>query len=434
MMALNHFPLMRIFRKKSVLSCMPGIREVILGQATGLLAIFLTVFFLSADSSGWASDAYGSVDAGYRIKFVYSGAVYLDAGSRSGLEVGQKLSVRRSPTESETPVPAGGEGIVGQVEIESVTAASAAGKVVFATSEIIPGDFAYPEADSSLPSASQAKGNRDRDNIQTAALIGAPPPAAFQGRSQRSTASRLRETNILRGRVGIDFSTLQVSGSDADSSQFGFMLRLDATRIGGTHWNIQGYHRGRWQSRTRSYNRETLTDLINRTYHLNVTYENPESNWVAGFGRLYVPWASNLSTLDGFYAGRKFGRQTAGIFFGLAPDPTSWDYSMDRRLGGAFYNIEGGSFDSVRYDSTAGIAVSWLQWKPDRQYGFFENNLFYKRYISIYSNIEADLLTGEMNGNRSEVVLSRSTFIIQLQPHERIRLNFNQNYFRNIPT
>lgn len=234
--------------------------------------------------------------------------------------------------------------------------------------------------------------------------------------------------------MGIDYSAIQVVESDAKSSQFGFMLRLDASRLAGTHWNVQGHYRGRFQTRTTSAGQETLNDLINRTYQLNASYENPESNWVAGIGRLYLPWASSLDTLDGLYVGRKFGRQTAGIFMGTAPDPTSWNYSPDRRLGGVFYNVEGGSFESLRYDSTAGIALSWRQWRPDRKFGFFENNFFYKRYVSLYSSVEADLLSGEQNGGVNEAVLSRSAFTVRVQPDKRVSFNVNHNYFRNIPT
>jgi hypothetical protein len=78
----------------------------------------------------------------------------------------------------------------------------------------------------------------------------------------------LPEVNRIRGRFGIDFSALKIPGSDNGSSQFGFMIRLDAQRLGGSHWNISGYHRGRVQSRKGGAQQEILTDLINRTYHL----------------------------------------------------------------------------------------------------------------------------------------------------------------------
>ena len=36
----------------------------------------------------------------------------------------------------------------------------------------------------------------------------------------------------------------------------------------------------------------------------------------------------------------------------------------------------------LRFTSTAGVAVSRVHWRPERQFAFFENGLFYKRYLS----------------------------------------------------
>jgi len=385
-----------------------------------MIAVFSTVEIYAAQS--------GNETEKFRIKYVYGGSVYIGSGSGSGLEAGQRLVVSRvsagmDSENSET---------IGEIELESITPTSAAGKILYEKSEIVPGDIAYIDRGiQTLPGST-----RDLQNVRKS------PPAAKSVQDKQPQNPQVRKSaspsqhnaNRFRGRIGVDYSTLQVPASEAESSQLGFFLRLDASRLAGTHWNIQGYHRGRFQSRTNSAGEETLNDLINRTYRLNINYENPDSNWVVGAGRLYLPWASSLDTMDGMYLGRKFGNQTAGFFMGTAPDPTSWNYSPDRRLGGVFYNIENGSFESFRFDSSTGIALSWLQWKPERKFGFFENNLFYKRYLSIYSNIEVDLLTGARNNNKTETVLSRSYFSIRVQPHKRINFNANHNYFRNIPT
>jgi hypothetical protein len=376
-----------------------------------------------------AFSASASMETGYLIKHVYSGMVYIDAGSGSELEEGQRLTVRRKKDndgdDSADPI--------GQVEIDSVVAASAAAKIVFATSDILPGDRAYPVRSAAPETGPSTASVQEPRSVQVAEYSQSNQPAP---RASGRVSSRPvpREKNLIRGSVGIDYSTLQVTGTDASSSQFGFFLRLDASRIAGSHWDARGYYRGRLQTRTNSRGEETLSDLINRTYHLYATYDNPSSNWVFGAGRLYVPWASSLNTIDGFYLGRKFGRQTAGVFMGTTPDPTSWNYNADRQMGGVFYNIQGGSFESFRYDSTSGIALSRIDLNPDRQFGFFENNFFYKRYLSVYSNVEADLLTGERNGNRNEAVLSRSYFNVRIQPHKNISFNVNHNYFKNIPT
>jgi hypothetical protein len=363
-----------------------------------------------------------------RVKHVYRDAVYLEAGIGAGLSQGLKMKIKRgaaAPAEKD-PV------VIAEIEIESVASTSAAGRILSSKSEVVPGDIAFLSEEG----LHQVRREMSAREIQGYAQVvsfteGAPPEQEVR---EHIPKPPLPEINRVRGRFGMDYSALQIPGSGISSSQVGYTLRLDAARIGGTHWNISGYQRGRIQSRRDTFREETLTDLINRTYHLSLHYDNPASRWVAGAGRLYVPWASSLNTIDGFYLGRRFGKKTIGIFGGTTPDPTSWNYDSRRQLGGAFINFERGSFDSFRFTSTSGVALSRIQWRPDRQFGFFENGIFYKQYLSIYSNIEADLLTKTQNSGSREVTLSRSYLTIRLQPHKAISFDINENYFRNIPT
>jgi hypothetical protein len=212
------------------------------------------------------------------------------------------------------------------------------------------------------------------------------------------------------------------------------VIRTDITRINGTYWNLSGFWRGRLSNRS-SGGQQTLQDLINRTYTLGLTYDNPRSNWVAGFGRLYLPWATSLDTIDGGYFGRKLsGGATAGIFAGTSPDPTSWSYNPDRRIAGAFVNFEGGSFDDLRYTSTSGLGVSTLKWTIDRPFVFFENGIFYKRYLSIYHSLQADSPRGNAAVPAPGPGVSRSFLTVRLQPVSRVEFDLNHSYFRDIPT
>ena len=94
------------------------------------------------------------------------------------------------------------------------------------------------------------------------------------------------------------------------------------TRIAGTYWNLQGYWRGRLTTNSQP-DEDTLQDYLDRTYTIQLYYDNPNSKWVAGFGRLYLPWAVSLDTIDGGYVGRKLAKGIiAGVFFGSTPDPS----------------------------------------------------------------------------------------------------------------
>jgi len=236
--------------------------------------------------------------------------------------------------------------------------------------------------------------------------------------------------NRARGRIGFDYSG--VTSSSGSSNNLGVVIRTDITRINGTYWNLSGYWRGRINARNSG--QATIQDLLNRTYHLGLTYDNPQSRWVTGVGRLYLPWASSLDTIDGGYFGRKVGgNATAGIFGGSTPDPTSWNYNPNRRLGGGFMNFQGGDFDSIRYTSTSGMGISTLKWKIDRPFVFFENGVSYKHYLSIYHSLQVDNPRGNAAVAAPGAGISRSFLTFRVQPASRIDFDFNHTYFRDIP-
>jgi hypothetical protein len=360
--------------------------------------------------------------AEFRIKYVSADAVYLEGGSAAGVSEGQKLVVRRKGTE---------DAIIGQIEIESVTSSSAAGRILSGSGAIAPGDMAI------LPQERESPADDSEKYPQIISFTEDDP--LDQEVRENLPKPPLPEINRIRGRIGFDFGYMQQP--DVASSLNGLTFQIDASRLGGSYWNLRGNYRGYRHAAGGSSTAPTLVDLVNRTYHLNLSYDNPNSRWVAGVGRLFVPWASSLDTLDGFYLGRRYGKATAGIFGGSAPDPTSWDYDPHRQMAGGFVNLEAGSFDSLRFSTTAGIALTRISWHPNRQFGFFQNGIFYKRYISVYSDMQFDLLNGSspvpdntQSPSDHRVVLSRSYLTIRLQPFRALSFDISENYFRNIPT
>jgi hypothetical protein len=167
---------------------------------------------------------------------------------------------------------------------------------------------------------------------------------------------------------------------------------------------------------------------------LSMTYSNPNSNWVAGFGRLYLPYASSLDTIDGGYVGHKVSDSgTVGAFAGSTPDPTSYDYAPNRSIGGAFLNFTGGDFQKFHYSSTMGAGVSMLHWKVDRPFGFLENSLSYAQRVSLYDALQVDSPAGNPAVPAPGPGLSRNFFTVRFQVTKRLELDGNHTYFRDIP-
>jgi len=370
----------------------------------------------------------------FRVKYVASGAAYLDGGRSAGLSEGMKLVVRETATSSTVAAADGNDDhIVAELEVTSVAETSAVTDVHTPKRDITPGDLAYLSAQDEQALVQQSTLSATRkyptvisftegDTLDEEARTEIPRPP-------------MPSVNRARGRLGFDYMGTSFHGATGGTSMnLGLMARMDMTRIGGTYWNLSGYWRGRLNANSYS-GTATIQDLINRTYHLSMNYDNPDSHWVAGFGRMYLPWAVSLDTIDGGYVGRRLGRgATVGVFGGSTPDPTSWSYNPDRRSAGTFVNFEGGSFENFRYTSTSGIGLSTIKWKLDRPFIFFENGIYYKRYVAIYDTLQADSPAGNQAVTAPGPGIGRNFLTVRFQPVERIELDANYNYFRDLPT
>jgi hypothetical protein len=394
----------------------------------------LSVLILSLSLAAGLCSAQEKLERAYGVKYVSADAVYLDGGSTAGLAEGQRLLIKRKGTE---------QTVIAQIEIVSVTPSSTVGRILSGSGDIKPGDVA-----SLSPEEVEKEKISSKDARKYPQIISFTQDDPLDEEIRENLPKPPSpEVNRVRGRIGYDFGYMQQSEKSA-SLLNGITLRMDASRLGGTYWNLRGYYRGYRHSQGGNSGTPTLIDLVNRTYHLSLSYDNPNSHWIAGVGRLLVPWASSLDTLDGFYLGRRFGKATAGIFLGSAPDPTSWNYDPHRQTGGGFVNFEGGSYDKWRFTSTAGVALTRVNWHPDRQFGFFQNGIFYKRYFSVYSDMQIDMLGGSHSAldpssttpgaaqktAQRNLELSRSYLTVRFQPLRVLSFDFSENYFRNIPT
>ena len=371
----------------------------------------------------------------FRVKYVADGVAYLDGGRSQGLAEGMKLEIRDgelSPKQGAVGDP-NDPRVLAELQVSGVADSSAVTDIHEPKRPVKAGDLAYLSESDAAALIQQRTLSATRkypavvsftegDTLDEEAREEVPKPP-------------LPSVNRARGRIGLDyFGTVSHGTSNITSSDLGLVVRTDITRLNGTYWNISGYWRGRLQA-TSGGAPQTLQDLINRTYHLSMTYDNPNSAWVAGFGRLYLPYAPSLETIDGGYFGRRVAHgATLGVFGGTTPDPSSYSYNPNQQIGGAFINFDGGSYDDWKYTSTSGVGISLINLAINRPFVFFENGIFYKRYFSIYDSLQADSPKGNAAVAAPGPGLSRNFLTFRVQPHPRVELDVNETYFRDIPT
>lgn len=371
----------------------------------------------------------------FKVKYVAEGVAYLDGGSVAGLKEGMKLEIREGalPARQGESADAADPRVVAELEINAVAETSSVADIHTPKRPVKVGDLAC-----------LSSGDAEALVQQKALSATREYPAVISFTEDDTLDEEVREeiprpplpsVNRARGRIGFDYvNTLSHGTTSMNSSDVGVVFRGDITRIGGTYWNLSGYWRGRLTKSSAS-SQPTLQDLINRTYHLNMTYDNPNSDYVAGFGRLYLPWAPSLDTIDGGYFGKRLSKGTTlGIFGGSTPDPSSWDYSPNRAIAGSFINFEGGQYDALHYTATTGAGVSMVNWAIDRPFVFVEDSISYKRYIAVYESAQFDSPRGNTQTPAPGPGLGRDFFTLRVNPHPRVELDLNYNYFRDIPT
>jgi len=376
----------------------------------------------------------------FRVKYISDTTLYIDAGRNAGLQEGMKLSVVNLPPDGVVS-----EGIryrayphVAELNVVSVADTSAVCDVISTNGELKIGQIAFLTP-GSFEDRHLAETAQETEDYPILVGFTSGDPVDQEMRSSK-VPNPLTESPVgtMRARVGFSYGGIQESGMS--STQLGLMIDADLTHIGGTYWNFAGFWRGYLNTSSNNLsgaNSQTLTDLVNRTYTVGFKYQSPYSPNIIGIGRLYLPWAPSLSTIDGGYFGHKIGRiTTVGAFGGSTPNPISWSYNPDQKIAGTFVSFEDGDFDHLHFVSTAGVAITAINWSVARQFLFFENNWNWGRRISIYSSLQIDnARTSPLPGGGSNPTgVSQTYNSVHFQPIKLITFGVNYNYFQNLPT
>jgi hypothetical protein len=418
-------------------------REV---AAFEMIMVFLVCLFFAAFPALLKAQSPSDTSARQRptvfhVKYISEGSLYIDAGRNADLQEGMKLSVIDPPPDGMVTdgIRFRGYPHVAELNLVSLADSSAVCDVISSNGELKVGQLAFLTPNS-VEDRHLAENAREAEDYPIMVSFTSADPIDQELRSTKVENPGLMDSplGVMRARVGFGYGDINESGMN--STQLSTMIDADMTHIGGTYWNFSGYWRGNYNISSTSIpgaGNQTLTDLINRTYHIGFTYDSPYSPNTVGVGRLFLPWAPSLNTIDGGYYGRHIGNYTTvGVFGGSTPDPTSWSYNPDQQIAGTFVSVERGDFNGFHMMSTTGLAMTSLSWRVARQFAFFENNFSWKRFFSLYSSLQVDAArTSPLPGGGSNPTgISQTYNSVHFQPIKLVTFGVNYNYFRNLPT
>jgi hypothetical protein len=370
----------------------------------------------------------------FQVRYISGSNVYIDGGTSSGLVEGTQLILKQSTSlsDEEAAKTSLEPGIVAKLKVVSVASTSAVCEVIATGRDLVENDvLSLPDDEVKKIIDKDALGNTRHYPMVISFSEGDP-----MDEEVRDTIPRppLPEVNEARGRFGFDMSTIQELGqAPTSATEYGMVVRADITRIFGTHWNLTGYWRGTFHQSSAA--QSTIQDMMNRTYLMSLSYINPESRWSASFGRMYLPYANSLETVDGGYVGfRTSTRTTIGAFFGSSPNPTAWNYDPNREMGGGYFNIHGGSFENLHYSSSVGGGINLQSWSVQRPFLFTENDFSFKKYVSVYEALQIDKPTANPGTAPVGLGIGESLLSARFQVHPRVMLDVTDTYFRDVPT
>jgi len=364
----------------------------------------------------------------FHVQYVARDSIYIDGGTADDLTEGMTVELRRRPPGS-AEVEAR---VVGTAIIRAVATSSAVCELVSTTMPPALGDEARL---SDAAEAARARGDITKGSRKYLQVV------EFEGKDPLEDEQRAYlpkphapEVTRMRGSISIDRSQIDDHDSSSSSSQTGASLRLDWRNVGGTNWNAIGYWRGNISNTSRSQT-NTLIDVMNRTYQMGLFYANPDSDWSLGVGRLFVPGATSLGIFDGGYVTRKLNAHlSAGLFAGTSPDPTQWNFAPSRQTAGTFLRIDKGTWESAHWSGTVGVALTRINWRPERQYLFTENTFSLGRTFSFYQSAQVDQRNPKLMNGATGTQLSQSFATFRIQPNKKIGFDLNHNYLRGVPT
>lgn len=370
----------------------------------------------------------------FHVKYVSGNDVYIDGGSSSGLAQGTELILRQSTalTDQQAAGTTLAPGIVARLKVISVASTSAVCEVEATRRDLAEGDVvSLPDNEIKKLVDQDAVGSTRHYPMVISFTDGDPMDEEVRDEVPRPP---LPEVNEMRGRFGFDMSTIQaLNAGGGTTNEYGMVVRADFNRLFGTHWNLNGYWRGEFTHDPAA--QQSIQDVIDRTYLMSLSYVNPDSSWSASIGRMYVPYAASLETIDGLYLGYKTSYSTdLGLFAGSTPDPSAWNYNPQDRIGGLFFNAHGGSWDTIHYSTTVGGGVQMTKWTVNRPFIFTENDFSYKKVFSVYHSMQIDKPTANPGSPAVSAGIGQSLLSIRYQVHPRVALDLSDTYFRDVPT
>lgn len=299
------------------------------------------------------------------VSYLSGGSVYVDAGAREGLAIGDTLVVLRGGRE------------IARVRVAFASSHRAACDTLWTAAPVAVGDLVRYVAATPAPAPADTSAG-------SPAAPGAPSADAPPG---RPAAARAR----LRGRIGAGW--LSVAASDGGSfRQPSLALRFDGTGLNDGRTDLAFDMRSRRTTRNFAGSGATVEN-IGRVYRAALTMRAADPGRRLVLGRQSSTSLTSVNLFDGALLELGDATHTFGLFAGSQPDAQRYRFSSDIVQGGAFFEFHQPPLSAERWSVAVGGVTSLDHGHPNRDFAFGQGWWFSKAFSAS--------LTQEIDVNRS---------------------------------
>ncbi len=263
---------------------------------------------------GSATRAYALSELHTTVKYVTQEAVYVDAGSATGVAVGDRGDVIR-----------GGQ-VIASIEVIFVAERSSSCRINQTTSVIVAGDEVILRvSDAPIP-----------DLTDSLFRYGQEP----QLDSPRGV-STVRRPERIHGRLSAQFISwddLDENGSDSREPSLAANARWE--RMGGSFYTI--YLNARMRKVELERERGVLaSEWNNRVYELSLLYDDPAAPVSYRAGRFIPIAVSAAGYLDGAWLNYRYHQDSKfAVFAGFEPDPANTGFRTEKKKFGVSAQLD----------------------------------------------------------------------------------------------
>ncbi|MFQ5511159.1 MAG: hypothetical protein ACE5EO_04855, partial [Candidatus Krumholzibacteriia bacterium] len=323
-----------------------------------------------------APEARGAVQASEpaRVTYISVEAVYVNAGKKAGIAIGDTLKVVR------------GKRVITRLVVTSISSHSAACKPLDASARIKIGDnLTYKPRKRTAKKRSSTRGKKS---------------TVKKGSSRRRPSrvvrrnARRRDRNRVHGYLSFQNQWQQsLTGSKFTWLQPNVNGKITVDKLAGKDVTLRIRHRSLYSFRAPAIDSPFSDDgWSHRLAEAALVFGKQGSPVEFGVGRVISPYIRGIGYIDGGYFSVKVSpRYRVGAAVGTEPDEESSAYRADRKKIGGFVTFEKELDARRRFSTTLALSASYAAGAVNREFFYVQNSYTVAQRLSAYQSVEIDV-------------------------------------------